>query len=101
VHFCFATVSSPAEGRSYLRVTLAKRDHEVFVVLFMDAQNRVIASEEMFRGTLTQTSVYPREVVKRALAHNAGAVILVHFVARYKMGLLCHEWFCAPVDRVH
>ena len=48
------------------------------MVLFMDAQNRVIASEEMFRGTLTQTSVYPREVVKRALAHNAGAVILAH-----------------------
>ncbi len=48
------------------------------MVLFLDAQNRVIASEEMFRGTLTQTSVYPREVVKRALAHNAAAVILAH-----------------------
>ena len=71
-------LSSPAEVRAYLRVTLAKRDHEVFMVLFLDAQNRVIASEEMFRGTLTQTSVYPREVVKRALEHNAAAVILAH-----------------------
>ncbi len=71
-------LASPAEVRTYLRVTLAKRDHEVFMVLFLDAQNRVIASEEMFRGTLTQTSVYPREVIKCALAHNAAAVILAH-----------------------
>jgi DNA repair protein RadC len=71
-------LASPAEVRTFLRVTLAKRDHEVFMVLFLDAQNRVIASEEMFRGTLTQTSVYPREVVKCALAHNAAAVILAH-----------------------
>ena len=48
------------------------------MVLFLDVQNRVIAAEEMFRGTLTQTSVYPREVVKRALALNAAAVILAH-----------------------
>ena len=59
-------------------MTLAGRDYEVFMVLFLDAQNCIIASEEMFRGTLTQTSVYPREVVKRSLAHNAGAVILAH-----------------------
>ena len=48
------------------------------MVLFLDAQNRVLASEEMFRGTLTQTSVYPREVVKTSLAHNAAAVIFAH-----------------------
>lgn len=71
-------LASPAAVRTYLRVLLAKRDHEVFVVLFLDAQNRVIASEEMFRGTLTQTSVYPREVVKRTLELNAAAVILAH-----------------------
>ena len=71
-------LSSPAVVRTYLRVTLAKLDHEVFMVLFLDAQNRVIASEEMFRGTLTQTSVYPREVVRRTLAHNAAAVIFAH-----------------------
>jgi DNA repair protein RadC len=71
-------LASPAAVRTYLRVLLAKRDHEVFVVLFLDVQNRVIASEEMFRGTLTQTSVYPREVVKRTLELNAAAVILAH-----------------------
>ena len=71
-------LSSPASVRDYLRMTLAGRDYEVFMVLFLDAQNRIIASEEMFRGTLTQTSVYPREVVKRSLAHNAGAAILAH-----------------------
>lgn len=71
-------LSSPAVVRDFLRVTLEGRDHEVFLVVFMDAQNRVIAAEEMFRGTLTQTSVYPREVVKRSLFHNAGAVIFAH-----------------------
>jgi len=64
-------------------------------VLFLDVQNRVIASEEMFRGTLTQTSVYPREVVKRALTLNAAAVILAHFVARHRMRLLCPVFLCA------
>ena len=71
-------LSSPARVREYLRMTLAGREHEVFMVLFLDAQNRVIECEEMFRGTLTQTSVYPREVVKRSLFHNAGALLLAH-----------------------
>ena len=61
-----------------MRLSLGNLQHEVFVALWLVAQNRLIASEELFRGTLTQTSVYPREVVKRALAHNAGAVILAH-----------------------
>jgi DNA repair protein RadC len=52
--------------------------HEVFFALWLDAQNRLLLTEELFRGTLTQTSVYPREVVKKALANNAGAVILAH-----------------------
>jgi DNA repair protein RadC len=64
--------------RDFLRLTLLGRDHEVFLAVMLDAQNRVIACEELFRGTLTQTSVYPREVVKCALAHNAAAVILAH-----------------------
>ena len=64
--------------RDYLRLKLQALPHEVFVALFLDTQNRTIAIEELFRGTLTQTSVYPREVVKRALYHNAGAVILAH-----------------------
>ncbi len=69
---------SPAKVKDYLRLQLAGREHEVFAVLFLDAQNRLIVLEEMFRGTLTQTSVYPREVVKRALEHQAAAVILAH-----------------------
>jgi len=71
-------LTSPGAVRNYLRLLLAGREHEVFVCVFLDAQNRVIASEELFRGTLTQTSVYPREVVKAALAKNAAAVILCH-----------------------
>lgn len=71
-------LASPQAVRDWLRLSLGNLQHEVFVALWLDAQNRLIASEELFRGTLTQTSVYPREVVKRALAHNAGAVILAH-----------------------
>jgi len=71
-------LSSPRAVRDYLRLALAGREQEVFVVLLLDAQHRVIAHEELFRGTLTQTSVYPREVVKCALRHNAAAVIFAH-----------------------
>ena len=71
-------LNSPQSVRDYLRLTLARLPHEVFVAVFLTAQNRVIAVEELFRGTLTQTSVYPREIVKRALAHNAASVILAH-----------------------
>lgn len=69
---------SPEAVRDYLRLLLADRPHEVFAVVFLDAQHRVIEVVEMFRGTLTQTSVYPREVVIEALARNAAAVILTH-----------------------
>ena len=72
------TLHSPTAVKDYLRLTLGDRPHEVFAVVFLDAQNRVISIEEMFRGTLTQTAVYPREVVKEALARNAAAVILAH-----------------------
>ena len=68
----------PEAVRSYLRLALARRGHEVFAVLFLDAQHRLIACEEMFRGTLTQTAVYPREIVKQALRHNCAAVIFAH-----------------------
>ena len=71
-------LTSPQAVRDYLRLKIADREHEVFVVLFLDSQNRLIATEEMFRGTLAQTSVYPREVVKVALKHNAAAVIFAH-----------------------
>lgn len=71
-------LTSPRQVRDYLCLKLGGLAREVFVVLFLDAQNRVIAQEELFAGTLSQTSVYPREVVKRALYHNAAAVILAH-----------------------
>lgn len=71
-------LNAPATVRDWLRLNLAHLQHEVFVALWLDAQNRLIASEEMFRGSLTQTSVYPREVVKSALQHNAAAVIFAH-----------------------
>lgn len=69
---------SPDAVKNYLQLQLAARPHEVFAVLFLDAQHRLLAMEELFRGTLTQTSVYPREVVLRALHHQAGAVVLAH-----------------------
>lgn len=70
--------TSPQVVRDYLRLHLSGLKHEVFFALWIDAQNRLIAAEELFRGTLRQASVYPREVVKRALLHNAGAVIFAH-----------------------
>jgi len=73
-----AALTSPAAVRDYLRLLLHEREHEVFVCIWLDAQHRVIATEELFRGTLTQTSVYPREVVKAALRSNAAAVIFAH-----------------------
>jgi len=69
---------SPEAVRDYLRLSLGGRPYEVFVGLFLDSQNRVLAAEELFRGTLAQTSVYPREVVKAALARNAAAMIFAH-----------------------
>lgn len=71
-------LSSPKQVRDYLCLKLGGLTREVFMVLFLDAQNRIITNEEMFSGTLTQTSVYPREVVKRALHHNAASVIFAH-----------------------
>lgn len=71
-------LSSPRAVRDYLRLALAGREQEVFAVLLLDAQHRVISCQELFHGTLTQTSVYPREVVKCALKHNAAAVIFAH-----------------------
>lgn len=71
-------LNSPASVREYLRLLLAPLDREAFFVLYLDAQNRVIACDEEFTGTLTQTSVYPREIVKAALRHNADAAIFAH-----------------------
>lgn len=71
-------MTSPSTVRQFLQLNMATLGHEVFTCLFLDSQNRLIAHDEMFRGTLTQASVYPREVVKEALAHNAASVIFAH-----------------------
>ena len=71
-------MSSPEAVKDHLRLELGVLEHEVFCVLFLDAQHRIIALKQLFRGTVSQTSVYPREVVKEALSVNAAAVILAH-----------------------
>jgi DNA repair protein RadC len=70
--------ADPGAVKHYLQLHLAAKPHEVFAVLFLDSQNKLLAMEELFRGTLSQTSVYPREVVMRALHYGAGAVVLAH-----------------------
>jgi DNA repair protein RadC len=69
---------SPQQVKNYVALQLGAREREIFAVLFLDGQHRLLCLEELFSGTLTQTSVYPREVVRRALALNAGAVIFAH-----------------------
>jgi DNA repair protein RadC len=71
-------LTSPEAVRDYLRLTMASLPYEAFLGLFLDSQNRLLAARELFRGTLAQTSVYPREVVKAALAENAAGVIFAH-----------------------
>ena len=73
-----SALGSPESVRDYLRLALNGKEREEFWCVYLDAQNRVIAFESLFSGTLTQTSVYPREVVKYSLAHNAAAVIFAH-----------------------
>ena len=73
-----SALTSPGAVRDYLRLALSRREEEAFVCIWLDAQHRVIACQEAFRGTLTQTSVYPREIVKTAIARNAAAVIFAH-----------------------
>jgi DNA repair protein RadC len=70
--------TSPQAVHDYLKLKLGSLTREVFLVLFLDTQNRLVASEEMFSGSLSETSVYPREIVKRALHHNAASVIFAH-----------------------
>ena len=72
------SIGSPADSREFLLARLRDRPHEVFCCLFLDNRHRVLAFDELFRGTIDNTTVYPREVVKQALARNAGAVILAH-----------------------
>ena len=71
-------IASPDALRDFLRLTLADREREVFIAVYLDNRHRVIAVEELFQGTLTQTSVHPREVLRAALRHNAAAAIVAH-----------------------
>jgi len=71
-------LTSPNVVRDYLRLRLAAREREAFLCIWLDAQHRLIECEQLFEGTLTQTSVYPREIVKSALRRNAAAVIFAH-----------------------
>ena len=71
-------MSAPATVRDWLRLRCSHLEHEVFIILLLDSQNRLIEAQELFRGTLSQTSVYPREVVKSTLARNAAAVVFAH-----------------------
>jgi DNA repair protein RadC len=73
-----ACMAHPDAVKQYIRLHIGGETVEVFCVMYLDAQNRVIAFDKLFTGTLTQTSVYPREVVRSALAHGADAVILTH-----------------------
>ncbi len=70
--------TNPADSKAYVKLQLASYEHEVFACMFMDNRHRIIAFEKMFRGTIDGASVYPREVVKSALLHNAAAVIFAH-----------------------
>lgn len=76
--YSYPHLDGPRTVRDYLRLQLANQEREEFWCLWLDAQHRVIESERLFVGTLTQTSVYPREVVKGAVRHNAAAVIFAH-----------------------
>ena len=71
-------LDAPKTVKDYLTLHFAGQEYETFVAIFLDAQHRVIKAEELFKGTLTQTSVYPREVVKASLKHNCAAVIFAH-----------------------
>ncbi|WP_236663330.1 JAB domain-containing protein [Aeromonas jandaei] len=91
-------ITSTTEAAERLQTLLQDREHEVFGALFLDSQHRVLAFEELFRGTLDSASIYPREVVKRALLLNCGAIIAVHYVARHIMDLMCPVSLCAAIE---
>ncbi len=89
------SLERPAAVKDYLNLKLAAEPNEVFAIVFLNSMHEVLAYEPMFKGTVDQTSVYPRVVVQRALALNASALILAHFVARHKMRILCPVFLCA------
>jgi DNA repair protein RadC len=89
-------LSSPRAVMDYLRLRFADLQHEVFCLLYIDKRHRLIACEDLFRGTIDGASVHPREVVKAALRHNAASVICAHSVARHRMRVMRPRPFCVP-----
>ncbi|MBN8750336.1 MAG: DNA repair protein RadC [Variovorax sp.] len=87
-------LSQPEKAKAFLRLRLTALEHEVCGLLLLDNRLRLIDYLEPFRGTLSQAAVYPREVVKLALRHNAGALMMVHYVARNIMGVMCPVFLC-------
>ena len=87
-------LTSPADSQEFLRIRLAHLEHEVFAVLWLDNRHRLIAFEELFRGTIDGSSVHSREVVKSALGHNAAACIVAHYVPGNIMGVMCPKSLC-------
>jgi DNA repair protein RadC len=85
------TLSSPQDVKDFLRLAIGTLEHEVFCVVFLDARHRVIELRQMFRGTVTQTAVYPREVVKAALQINSSAVVLARLVAHWLLATPCYS----------
>jgi hypothetical protein len=87
-------LTEPRRTEEFLRLHLGGRDHEVFGLLHLNTRHRLIAAEDLFRGTLDGATVYPREVVKSVLSHGSAAVILAHSVAGHKMVVMCPSLFC-------
>ncbi|CAM5283823.1 JAB domain-containing protein [Rhodanobacter lindaniclasticus] len=89
------SLERPAAVKDYLRLKLAAEPNEIFAIVFLNSMHEVLAYEPMFKGTVHSTTVHARPIVQRALELNAAAVILVHFVARHKMRILCPVFLCA------
>jgi DNA repair protein RadC len=88
-------LAAPETTRSFLLAQLRDRPYEVFCCLYLDNRHRLLAFEELFRGTIDRAGVHPREVLRQTLAHNAAAVIFAHYVAGHKMEVMCPGLFCA------
>jgi len=93
-------LSTPSRTREFLRLKLGALEHEIFAVLFLDNRHRLIEYVELFRGTIDGASCHPREIVNEALARNAAALILVHFVTGHRMGVMCPYRLCGATRRV-
>jgi DNA repair protein RadC len=90
-------IGSPEATKQFLQLRIGHLEHEVFAVLWLDNRHRVLAFEELFRGTIDGASVHPREVVKSALRHNAAAAVFADYVPRNIMRLMCPKSLCGVI----